>query len=333
MIEAAYRCDETDEGWLRGLLDAAAPLDAGCGTYARIDDVSNPDRPRISAYALSRLPEKLVATVDEGHARAPVGINRALYARSPPVRFARDQLKGLPDPLRESFAGILAAYGFEDVMGVFARDSDGLLTHIGIPMAKRCRIHPRTVHRLTCVAAHLTSAARLRRAGAPAPDAPGTDAVLDSSGALRHAAAGARSRDVRARLSEAVKQLERARGPLSRSDPDASLAVWRGLVDGKWSLVDHWDSDGRRFILARRNTPRIRDPRALTEAEGAVVEFLAMGHPQKYVSYLLGLTPSTVASQFASARRKLGVRSQQEVIALFSARHRQSPEPAAVAHP
>jgi DNA-binding CsgD family transcriptional regulator len=33
---------------------------------------------------------------------------------------------------------------------------------------------------------------------------------------------------------------------------------------------------------------------------------------------LLGVSPGTVAAQFASAKRKLGVRTRQELVALFS---------------
>jgi DNA-binding NarL/FixJ family response regulator len=48
------------------------------------------------------------------------------------------------------------------------------------------------------------------------------------------------------------------------------------------------------------------------------IAFLAMGHAHKYVAYLLGLSPSTVAGHFASARRKLGVANREELTALFS---------------
>jgi DNA-binding CsgD family transcriptional regulator len=323
IIEAGYRWEASEEGWLRGLVDAASALDAGVGAYARVD-VFNTDRPQIRTMFAAGASERFLAggraAMEEGHASGPLEVNRALYANHPPVGYAREQLRGLPAPLQDGFAAMFASFGVEDMLGIFARDCGGLLMHIGVPMPKRRRLHPRTKHRLTCVAAHLTSAVRLRAAGAPSPEADSTDAVLEPSGVLRHAGEGAQPRDVRERLSGAVKKLERARGPLRRSAPDESLAIWRGLLDGRWSLIDHWDADGRRFVLARRNAPAVRDVRALTEAEGAVVAFLAMGYAEKYVAYLLGLSPSTVATQFASARRKLGVRSRQELIALLSAR-------------
>ncbi|HET7753490.1 MAG TPA: helix-turn-helix transcriptional regulator, partial [Anaeromyxobacteraceae bacterium] len=196
----------------------------------------------------------------------------------------------------------------------------GQVLHLDVPMRSRRAFHPRTLHRLACVAAHFTSALRLRRGGPAAPDAPSTDAILEPGGAVRHAVGEARRESVRARLSRAVRAAERARGLLRRADPDAALSMWRGLVDGTWSLVDHWDSDGRRYVLVRRNAPSVADPKALTAAERAVVTFLAMGHPEKYVAYLLGLAPSTVGTHFASARRKLGVTSREGLVELLAPR-------------
>ena len=89
------------------------------------------------------------------------------------------------------------------------------------------------------------------------------------------------------------------------------------MVDGRWSLVDHHDADGRRYILVRRNDPAVRDPKALTARERAVAAFAAQGHQNKYIGYLLGLAPATVASHLTAAMRKLGVLSRRELIQMF----------------
>jgi DNA-binding CsgD family transcriptional regulator len=126
------------------------------------------------------------------------------------------------------------------------------------------------------------------------------------------------SRDGRARLAAAVRAVERARGRLRTMDPDESIALWRGLVAGEWSLVDRCDADGRRFILARRNRPGVPDVKALTQREREVLAFTARGRSNKYTAYALGLSPSTVASHLASAERKLDARSRRDVIALLT---------------
>ncbi len=319
-IEAAYAWEDSAEDWLRSIARAMLPMEAGFGAYARIDDLSRPEAPRVKAGVWERgTVAGWMDVVNRLQAGAPPQLMRALYEQLPPVAYVRDRLRALPLEMQDSWTRSRAAVGIRDVLGVFAHDIDGQCVHLGIPLPTPRRFHPRTVHRLSRVAAHLTSAVRLRRAGSsPSTDSAGTDAVIAPSGEVQHAVGAARERGARERLARAARDVERARGRLRRADPDRALAIWRGLVDGTWSLVDHWDSDGRRYVLARENSPTLLDPKALTRRESVIVAFLARGYSEKYVAYLLGVSATTVAMQFASARRKLGVRSRQELIALFS---------------
>ena len=86
---------------------------------------------------------------------------------------------------------------------------------------------------------------------------------------------------------------------------------------GRWSLVDRFERDGRRFIVARSNEHALPDPRALTPRERAVVHLAALGKPNKLVAYELGLADSTVASHVANAMRKLGVSTRVELVELL----------------
>lgn len=320
LIEAAYEWHHDDPAWLKGIAEAARGL-ATSGASARLDDVSYLDRPRLLCAAYDRVPNRpWTAIISAGLVSLPPIMARALYAPGPPVGFARDRVRSLPAIHRAVLAATFAAWGWEDILGVFGRDVCGRVLHLDIGVKPRVPLHGRTVHRLACVAAHFTSALRLRLAEPPSPDAASTEAVLAPTGELHHATGDARRPSVRERLVRAARSADRARGPLRRRDPDAALALWKGLVDGTWSLVDHWDSDGRRFVLARRNAPEVADPKALTPSERTVVAFLALGYPEKYVAYLLGLSASTVATHFASARRKLALGSREELIALFASR-------------
>ena len=140
---------------------------------------------------------------------------------------------------------------------------------------------------------------------------------LDPSDRFLHATSAAKEPAAREGLAEAVRRMELARGRLRRADPDEALALWQGLVDGTWSLVDHSDSDGKRYLLARRNEPGMRDPRALARHERAALAFAALGHQNKYISYLLGISVSAVAQNLRTAQRKLGLASRNELIQRF----------------
>ena len=107
---------------------------------------------------------------------------------------------------------------------------------------------------------------------------------------------GAVRQTARASLRKSVCRLDQLRTRHGRSDPDRALEGWEGLVQGRWSLVDHFDSDGRRFVLAIKNDPRFPDPRGLTLRERQVAEFIGQGHSGKEISYMLGISPSAVTN-------------------------------------
>jgi DNA-binding NarL/FixJ family response regulator len=210
--------------------------------------------------------------------------------------------------------------GIRDCQNMSFPDPSGLLVLIAAPMPDTRWPSRREAATWTRIAAHIAAGARLRAvADANTPSMEEADAVLSPSGALEHARPPAQSREAREALRRAARAIDRARTK-SRSDEDAALDAWQGLVAGRWSLVDRFDSDGRRYLVARRNDPDVPDPRALTRRERQVLAYAALGHPLKLVAYSLGLSVSTIALHRARAMRKLGLRSQAEVVRLFTPR-------------
>lgn len=100
-------------------------------------------------------------------------------------------------------------------------------------------------------------------------------------------------------------------------DASEALAIWRALAEGQWSLVDHFDLRGRRYLIARPNDSEPRAWDSLTERERAAVALAAMGHTNKLIAYELGLATSTIGMQLSRATRKVGVRSRVELIAAY----------------
>jgi DNA-binding NarL/FixJ family response regulator len=103
-----------------------------------------------------------------------------------------------------------------------------------------------------------------------------------------------------------------------RRDPDAALDLWEALVRGRWSLVDHFESDGRRYVVAHRNEPGGDDPRGLSTRERDVAELVGRGYAPKEIAYALGLSRSTVDNALGRARRKLGIGSLAELADFFA---------------
>jgi len=86
-------------------------------------------------------------------------------------------------------------------------------------------------------------------------------------------------------------------------------------VAGEWSLVDVFERDGKRFVIARENAPDAPPAERLSARERAVAAYTALGHSQKHIGYTLGLAPATVSFHLTAARRKLGVASNVQLVA------------------
>jgi DNA-binding CsgD family transcriptional regulator len=84
----------------------------------------------------------------------------------------------------------------------------------------------------------------------------------------------------------------------------------QGLVDGTWSMVEASDTDGKRFIVARKNPPFAPDPRGLTPRERQVCTLVATHATTRDIAYELSLKTSTVSTLLHRAMRKLGTESR-----------------------
>ena len=120
----------------------------------------------------------------------------------------------------------------------------------------------------------------------------------------------------RSALRETAITVDRARGRLAREGAEADvLREWRALVDGRWSIVDRFDSDGRRFLVARRNDPGTAPVPLLDERERAVLGYRVVGHSLKLIAYEMGFTVGHTSRLAQSAMEKLGLRSPADLAA------------------
>ena len=218
--------------------------------------------------------------------------------------------------LPEEEAVFAAATGgrFRDAIGIVAHTGTGSGLALNSPMVASRSMTTLERRRWTQVAAHVGAGLRLRRGLAELSP----EAVLDADGRVLDASGDARERDARERLRHAVQQIERARGAARLRDPDEAMALWEGLVGGRWSLVDRFENDGRRFVVAHRNDPEIGDPRGLSRRERQVAEFVGLGRTPKEIAYALGLSPSAVANTEGRVRAKLGLATRAELASFFA---------------
>jgi len=204
--------------------------------------------------------------------------------------------------------------GVVDSMGLVARDpnGDGFVVTVGLDRVSV--LNAREERFLGKVATHLGAGARLRRTG-HSRRLDDAEAVLTPGGKILHAEKVAQGQ--RASLDDGRRRRDEARK--TTHDADRALEIWKGLIAGRWSLVDHFDTDGKRFLLAMKNTPAVDKRGDLTPRERRVCALVAMGHRDKEVAYMLGLSVASVAAALHRARRKLNVSSRTELARIWRA--------------
>ena len=328
-LDAAYDLVADDQDWLSALLGAVAPaLDRGLGLVAFFYDISNSARVGSSNGVGLRVdPEALANVAPLMQAYAPELIERSLGG--PQLVGTTFEYLGMVPPAAPGGApsvrdlidiGLPAAYletmrtsqGVE-ALCVRAHRPEGLGLLIGATLARYGRTSKPFRARWSRVSAHIASAWRLRdqlrQTGRPL----GTPAAVLTPAGKLEAVAFDPSRGQRDVLKAAVRDRERARGPLRREAPDEARDLWQGLVQGRWSLVDQIDRDGRRFVLARRNEPATPALPGLTVRERQVVSLASQGYANKLIAYSIGLSVSTVATHLARAVPKLNVPARRRL--------------------
>jgi len=315
IVEAAYRLDAPAQDWLRTIAEAVRPhLDEGFG-LAAFEFFRAPNQPPVIAESLHLwMPEPLAAVYPKLFANMDPTLRQRPFALGPCV--TGSQMMGM----REEFAELpqmkqgLQRFGMFDSVWITATDPSGHGCGFHAGRREIRWASPAELRRWGRIAAHLSSAVRLRARLRAKLAAEAPAAVFDSNGKLHHATADAGSAAARENLRNAVLTMERVRGRERADDPDRALGEWRALVSGQWSLVDQMEIDGRRYVVARQNAPKAQGPEALSDRERQVLGYALLGHHNKLIAYELGIASSTVRVLMARAASKLGAHSREELL-------------------
>ena len=311
LVEAAYRFDSSLSTWLSRLAAEAGRSFGGSGG-AIIGVYETPGRAHV----------KFGQVVADGVGEE---LSRSLFVLPPGAAVDRARLAALY--YRHAFGSIsettgrmipgymqvLRSAGVEELAFLNAIELDGRGLVICLPdRARVFSAHARYVWRR--VAAHLVTARRLHGALAEAAtlsrhgDATAAaEAILTPTGRIEHATGRARSRRSRLALTEALRRVDAARS--RATSPARAVELWQGLVDGRWSIAEHFERGGRRYYLAVRNERALAAVHALSPGERQVIAYAARGQSDKLIAYTLGLSVHTVAKLLERARLKLAGRA------------------------
>lgn len=311
VVEAAYAQARTETEWLQTIATAAAPIiSEGFGAVAYVYEGAE-GRLRPGARASFGFDLPVGWFVDPIADMDPAFVDRTWRTLSFGLCSESMDLAMLPHSDR------LCAAGIRDVVNVNAYDPSGIGVMLAAPLAAVRERRAGEAQTWTRVAAHIASAFRLRRREKPSPDA--ATAVLDTSGRIAHACDGQTAHRLHDKLKSAVLRMEKARGPMRRSDPDGAVELWRTLVDAELTLLDHFERGGKRYVIAVANPPCGKNDAGLPRRERQVVAAAAAGRSNKLIAYELGLAHSTVRVLLARAARRLGAKSRRELVAIHRA--------------
>jgi len=317
LVEAGYSSAGSTDDWVQGLAEAARPiLDQGLGVIAYAYDAHAPAPERVVALGQAGGAASFGAAAREFLAALPPDVASLLFPATPPVELLHRILADArPTP---EMMDILQREGAGDAIGVRGSNPDGKGVILAAASSELAELSPRTKWSLNRIASHLAAAARLRFAASAASPLDEADAIFTPRGRLEHFAASQAELADREALPNAVEK--RIAANTVRTDPSLALELWQALIAGRWSIIDHVDRDGKRFILAKRNAPGVREPAALTANERLVLAYASWGHSSKLIAYETGLSPAAVSNHLRRALRKMRLKSRAELSRLFAAR-------------
>jgi DNA-binding CsgD family transcriptional regulator len=322
VLEAAYTVDGTEREWLERLCTVIhAQLGQEDGVIGMPYRIGEDGRLTPGQALCVQLPSAFEERIRQLVREMPADYIRETFARYPAAVATK---VGTPEALRATRAGIRAwadLYGAQwcDMMVINGLDPTGHGLYIGLPLRAEGRMSTKWRTHWDQVATHLAAAHRLRRrvTALEARTADTADAILTPSGRVDHAVGAASTTGARKSLREATLVIDRSRGSMRLREPERALAAWTGLVAARWTLLDHFDSDGKRYVLARQNDAPMHGAATLTDRERQALGYAAMGHTNKLIAYEMGVSASTVGVLLHRAAKKLRARSRAELIERF----------------
>ena len=333
LVEACYALQATDEQWLQAIADAARPLmrsptviayhvdiddkgihiDHAVQSGDDMGDVAGEIRAHAKRFERRRAG---MASADDNEILRVIDSVVGAQLREPVDRMLMSEMQSCGP----RWAYTLGKNVHELLYFINHHIDDLGATYIVGSRDKPGLLHARERMQFQRLSAHIKAGLRLRRRlgemmhGAPRVSEGG--AVLDADAKVVHAEGDARDDDARQALERRAREIDRARARDHGRDEHA-LEVWQGLISGRWSLVERFDSDGKRFMLAHKNEEDVIDPRGLTALEIRAASLAVRGYSDKLIAYHLGVAESTASVQLASALRKLSLRSRVELVRML----------------
>jgi len=314
-VRVAYAFDLGRDAWRAGLCRALAPIvDLGMGVSLAEFQVAPDLATTITGYTQAGGDTDFAEVARAFQPILPPTWVEAAYLSPGHIGHAFHNDILTADEIATGARFLAARTDIVDIFGASAALGGGRGVCFAAPMREVTMLSATRHGLMRHVLAHVRCATRLRDRLARSEE--GVDEAVIDPQTLRvvHAEGPARDPDVRERLRHHARAVDRAHARAGDADPDGALTAWTGLVDGTWSIIDRFDTDGRRYLVAKRNPPSEVALAALTRREQESVVLAATGAANKLIAYELGVSPEAVSTHIRNAKRKLGCRTRVELV-------------------
>ena len=316
-LEATYALDLDDETWLKEVLGAVRKVwGRPGGGWAMLYDASDVHHFRSTLMTADSLSPDISNVLGGGIGLMTAGFVIRTFRRVLSSNTARKDAS----PELDSMYQALEKHGMADNLAINGLNPNGRGCFVGLTMSERRNPPQREMAIYRRMALHLAAAFRCRqrlhadaRGARPDPTF-GAEAVIDSRGRIVDASGPATDRLCQEEIKEGLRRFDVARSRRHGCDPVDGLVEHRALVDGRWTLVDLYERNGTRFVVARENQAEVRGLANLTERERQVTVYLSLGRSTKEIAYALGISDSTVRVHVSHATSKLGVRNRDQLV-------------------
>jgi DNA-binding CsgD family transcriptional regulator len=102
-----------------------------------------------------------------------------------------------------------------------------------------------------------------------------------------------------------------------REAADFSVSPPHLLANEVWTVVDSYEKDGKRYVVAERSERRAPGPGVLSPRERQALAIAVHGDTNKVIAFKMGISASTVGVFLHRAAQKLGSRTRPELLARF----------------
>lgn len=311
VVEAAYVAS-SPRRWLEQVTTALGPLlDRGAGLLCYGFDARDARAIELDAPLFAGAgPEVWRAMQASTEGLEPRAVQRTYLGSRPFGTVAQRFVGSTRGIFSELARRNYAPNGFADLLVLHVIDTDRRGCLFAAPLGRSRDASRKEITLWSRVAAHLRAGYRASRRYAE--DSEDGEAILEPGGRVLHAHSSAASLSARESLRHAALDTERTRSARRRSDAQSALELWPALIAGRWTLIERFDTDGRRLLIARRNEPDVQQHVQLTARERDVLQRALNGDSNKLIAHELIVSEATISEHLKSGLSKLNLRSLDE---------------------